>query len=268
MLELESRGVVVSLSVLSGCILLYNAWGPILAVIVSLFLVVYACYSLITNDSLLSPHAFIFFDYFKEAVIELRDTLGRVIVYLVRQFTLIWNKIKNVYRERFSVRMERRRVSGYQLSSDTTFNSRNAPRFSLIPQLSPIPRANANKNNLNVSSMSENKFNQDNECQSFNRSGIYNKCNSTSLNQYKKDDLHNMDGRYKTNWSSPKRTSPMFNQNHTLTRGENSTLFSPDGSPWGTSISPKMRSKAGGVKTVQTVAGPLLASTRYNIDPK
>ncbi|XP_043498581.1 nuclear pore complex protein DDB_G0274915-like [Polistes fuscatus] len=29
-----------------------------------------------------------------------------------------------------------------------------------------------------------------------------------------------------------------------------------------------MRSKAGGVKTVQTVAGPLLASTRYNIDPK
>nr|XP_050866759.1 mucin-5AC isoform X1 [Vespula vulgaris] len=267
MLELESRGVVVSLSVLSGCILLYNAWGPILAVIVSLFLVVYACYSLITNDSLLSPHAFIFFDYFKEAVIELKDTLGRAIVYVLRQFTLLWSKIKNVYRERFSVRMERRRVSRYQLSSDTTFNSRNTSRFSLIPQVSPIPRT-THKHISNLSSMSENKFNHDNEYHSYNQNSIYNKCTSTPLSQYKKDDLHNTDARYKTNWSSPKKTSPMFNQNHTLTRGENNTLFSPDGSPWGTSISPKMRSKAGGVKTVQTVAGPLLASTRYNIDPK
>ncbi|XP_046836958.1 mucin-5AC-like isoform X1 [Vespa crabro] len=267
MLELESRGVVVSLSVLSGCILLYNAWGPILAVIVSLFLVIYACYSLITNDSLLSPHAFIFFEYFKEAVIELKDTLGRAIVYVVRQLTHLWNKIKNVYRERFSVRMERRRISRYQLSSDTTFNSRNTPRFSLIPQLSPISRT-AHKNTSNVSNISENKFNHDNEYQSFNQNNIYNKYTSTPISQYKKDDMHNIDARYKTNWSSPKKTSPMFNQNHTLTRGENSTLFSPDGSPWGTSISPKMRSKAGGVKTVQTVAGPLLASTRYNIDPK
>lgn len=45
------------------------------------------------------------------------------------------------------------------------------------------------------------------------------------------------------------------------------TLYSPKGSPWGTSISPKMEKPASG-KAIQTVAGPLLASTRYNIDPK
>jgi len=67
---------------------------------------------------------------------------------------------------------------------------------------------------------------------------------------------------------SAKKILPMHAQNHTLSRGENVTQFSPEGSPWGMSISPKMRPRPAGVKTVQTVAGPLLASTRYNIDPK
>jgi hypothetical protein len=42
--------------------------------------------------------------------------------------------------------------------------------------------------------------------------------------------------------------------------------FSPKGSPWGNSVSPKLRSHGSGVKTIQTVAGPLLASTRFNIN--
>lgn len=42
--------------------------------------------------------------------------------------------------------------------------------------------------------------------------------------------------------------------------------FSPKGLPWGKSVSPKLRSHGAGVKTVQTVAGPLLASTRFNIN--
>jgi hypothetical protein len=42
--------------------------------------------------------------------------------------------------------------------------------------------------------------------------------------------------------------------------------FSPKGSPWGNSVSPKLRSHGSGVKTVQTVAGPLLASTRFNFN--
>jgi hypothetical protein len=50
----------------------------------------------------------------------------------------------------------------------------------------------------------------------------------------------------------------------TPSRSDDPSLFS-GGSPWGKSVSPKLRSHGSGVKTVQTVAGPLLASTRFNI---
>ncbi|PNF32565.1 hypothetical protein B7P43_G00344 [Cryptotermes secundus] len=42
--------------------------------------------------------------------------------------------------------------------------------------------------------------------------------------------------------------------------------FSPKSSPWGNSVSPKLRSHGSGVKTIQTVGGPLLASTRFNFN--
>jgi hypothetical protein len=42
--------------------------------------------------------------------------------------------------------------------------------------------------------------------------------------------------------------------------------FSPKGSPWGNSMTPKLRSHGSGMKTIQTVAGPLLASTRFNLN--
>ena len=54
---------------------------------------------------------------------------------------------------------------------------------------------------------------------------------------------------------SPKRNPRLLNDS-----------VSPQGSPWGTTVSPKLRSPGVGTKTVQTVAGPLLASTRYNIN--
>jgi hypothetical protein len=53
---------------------------------------------------------------------------------------------------------------------------------------------------------------------------------------------------------------------HTPSRCSGDLSFSPKGSPWGQSVSPKLRSHGSGVKTVQTVAGPLLASTRFNIN--
>ncbi|XP_015181160.1 PREDICTED: uncharacterized threonine-rich GPI-anchored glycoprotein PJ4664.02-like [Polistes dominula] len=272
MLELESRVVVVLLSLLSGCILLYNTWGPVLAVVISLILVIYVCYSLITNDSLLSPHAFYFFYYFKETALELKIVIEKLIVYLLRYFHFICNQIKYVFEVISSTvnKMTSRRSSGYQLSSDTTFNSRNTSRFDIIPQLSPIPRTAHKINISDISNVSENKFNQNNKYQSPGTRNRYSKYMSTPLSVLKKDDLRELesDTLETTNLSSPKKNSPMFNQNHTLTRGENNTTFTPEGSPWGTSISPKMRSKAAGIKTVQTVAGPLLASTRYNIDPK
>jgi hypothetical protein len=51
-----------------------------------------------------------------------------------------------------------------------------------------------------------------------------------------------------------------------LSRCSGDLSFSPKGSPWGHSVSPKLRSHSSGVKTIPTVAGPLLASTRFNIN--
>lgn len=51
----------------------------------------------------------------------------------------------------------------------------------------------------------------------------------------------------------------------TPSRSYGDTGFLSKDSLWGKSVSPKLRSHATGVKTVQTVAGPLLASTRFNI---
>lgn len=51
----------------------------------------------------------------------------------------------------------------------------------------------------------------------------------------------------------------------TPSRSCGDTSFLSKDSPWGKSVSPKLRSHGAGVKTVQNVAGPLLASTRFNI---
>lgn len=68
-------------------------------------------------------------------------------------------------------------------------------------------------------------------------------------------------------YSTEKRDS-VFGDGNNGSLKEESRLYSADCSPWSATSSPRMRPRASGIKTVQTVAGPLLASTRYNIDPK
>lgn len=51
-----------------------------------------------------------------------------------------------------------------------------------------------------------------------------------------------------------------------LSRCSGDLSFSPKGSPWGLSVSPKLRSHGSGVKANPIVAGPLLASTRFNVN--
>ncbi|XP_069700414.1 uncharacterized protein [Periplaneta americana] len=71
----------------------------------------------------------------------------------------------------------------------------------------------------------------------------------------------------KSNDSIPvNRSQRLQNQTNRYSRVSEDLSFSPKGSPWGKSVSPKLRSHGSGVKTVQTVAGPLLASTRFNIN--
>jgi hypothetical protein len=66
--------------------------------------------------------------------------------------------------------------------------------------------------------------------------------------------------------SSRSRNSDQRPLHQAPSRCSGNLSFSPKGSPWGHSVSPKLRSHSSGVKTVPTVAGPLLASTRFNIN--
>ncbi|XP_077266113.1 uncharacterized protein LOC143899599 isoform X2 [Temnothorax americanus] len=291
MWDLGSRGVVVLLSVTCGCVLIYNAWGAILALAFTLLLVVYACYSLLVNDSLLSPHAYHVLGYLREAIHELIAALRVVHVHGTGYVRKLWHSASRCYRERFPpFRMDRRRASNYQLSSDSyaakrgespslpsspsssSSSSSSSSRFGLIDQLSPIPCV-PHRSRVNDALGTDGRLYHagDYDCTSQRQQqSICGKHTSTPVLKPVDNEKNPRNGDLiSQSRGISKKIPPMrYAQNHTLSRGENVTRFSPEGSPWGMSISPKMRPRPAGVKTVQTVAGPLLASTRYNIDPK
>ncbi|XP_011865455.1 PREDICTED: mucin-19 isoform X2 [Vollenhovia emeryi] len=288
MWDLGNRGAVVLISVTFGCVLVYNAWGAVLALAFTLLLVVYACYSLLANDSLVSPHAYHVLGYLREAVRELGAALRAVHGHGTGYARKLWHSASRCYRERFPpFRMDRRRASSYQLSSDSyaaavrrgeppslpLLSSSSSSRFGLIGQLSPIPcdpyRSRVVNDTLGADGELCHAGDYDRASQR-QQYPVYAKHTSTPVLRPggREDCPRNGDLVSRSRETPARRIPPVHAQNHTLSRGENVTQFSPEGSPWGMSISPKMRPRPAGVKTVQTVAGPLLASTRYNIDPK
>ncbi|XP_072758217.1 uncharacterized protein [Anoplolepis gracilipes] len=273
MWDLGNRVVVVLITVTCGCVLICNAWGAILALALTLLLVVYACYSLLANDSLVSPHAYQIFGYLGEAVRELVAGVGVAYGYGVGQVRKLGQGASRFYREHFPFRMPKRHASAYQLSSEPygvavkrrdSSSSLSASRFSSIDQLSPIPHARSHADDVN------DKFYDAGDHDRLSRQqqqAVFGKHTSTPVMKSgdREGNFRNGDVDPDSRRMSSKRVNP---QTHTLSYGENMTQFSPEGSPWGVSISPAMRPRPAGIKTVQTVAGPLLASTRYNIDPK
>ncbi|KAL6257642.1 hypothetical protein P5V15_011221 [Pogonomyrmex californicus] len=285
MWDLGDRAAVVLISVTCGCVLVYNAWGAILALAFTLLLVVYACYSLLANDSLVSPHAYYVLGYLREAVHELGAALRAAHGHGTGYARKLWHSASRCYRERFPpFRMDRRRVSNYQLSSDSyaatptgrggepsSSSSSSSSRFGLIDQLSPIPCVPYRPRVNDVLAANDRLYRAgDYDRSSQQQLAAYGKHTSTPVlkSRGKEENARNGDLVSQSREVSSKKNLATYAQNHTLSRGENVTQFTPEGSPWGTSISPKMRPRPAGVKTVQTVAGPLLASTRYNIDPK
>jgi len=294
MWDFGNRGSVVLISVTCGCVLIYNAWGTILALASTLFLVVYACYSLLVNDSLVSPNAYHVLGYLREAVHELGAALHIAYSYGIGYVRKIWHSARRCYRERFPFRMDRRRAGNYQLSSDSYATAGNAifkrkdslpspspspsslssslssstSKLDWIDQLSPIPRAPYRSRDILAT---DSRIHADDHNRSLYRQQlVYGKHTSTPVLKLcdQEEDSRNGDVGLTSQSREMHINKITYSQNHTLSCGENITLFSPKGSPWGMSISPKMRPRPAGVKTVQTVAGPLLASTRYNIDPK
>lgn len=255
----RNRGVFVLISLLTGCTLLYNAWGAILALTVSIILVIYVCYSLLTNDSILSPQTLFVGEYVKEGGRELAENIGCVSDRVSKALRKLSLQLTSHYRIYVAEKMNRFRRNGYQLSNDARHNSTTTSSWSDLTsnQLSPIPKKEFQEN---LSHSVARRLDQN-----YSTSKI----TSTPIGPWRKDSNASSNGGIGI--FTPARplrqeTQHPYGQNHNSRTNE--TVFSPEGSPWGTSISPKIRSKATGIQTVQTVAGPLLASTRYNIDPK
>ncbi|KAJ9592599.1 hypothetical protein L9F63_015737 [Diploptera punctata] len=120
-------------------------------------------------------------------------------------------------------------------------------------------------------------YTNNNNSMNTSQRGYSNTSNHTSLDR---DNVECNERRRTLSPFSIRSSDSLLGGNRSLSRNERSHYsgsknhsrvssdidFSPKGSPWGTSVSPKLRSHGGGVKTVQTVAGPLLASTRHNIN--
>lgn len=267
MWEIGNRGVVGLLSVFIGSVVLYNAWGLILVLAILLFFVVNTCYSLLVNDSLVSPYNLLVFHFVRGVILDLSGIIEQFSVILTHYIRDFVNAVKRYYRQRFNSshnnsNMNRSRRSSYHLSSESFVKAREPSAASSssysnanVNQLSPIPKEKFQQ----IDDWNEHTRYVDN-----NESLV--KYTSTPLVPWRKENVPNGEVQNVSIQNSPNKISSLQARNHTVSRDE--TFFSPEGSPWGTSISPKMRSKAAGVKTVQTVAGPLLASTRYNIDTK
>ncbi|XP_050453334.1 mucin-5AC-like isoform X2 [Cataglyphis hispanica] len=280
MWDFGNRAAVVLISVTCGCLLIYGAWGAILALALTLLLVVYACYSLLANDSLVSPHAYQILGYLSEAVHELGAAFRIAYGHGIGQVRKLGQSASRCYREHFPFRMPKRHAAAYQLSSDSyvavkrkdtttsTSASLSASRFSSIDQLSPIPCVPCRTRTDDALAGDAGKFydaGDNNRVSRQQRQSAFGKHTSTPVmkSSDREGNFRNGDVDPNSRRIPTKKMSP-----HTLSYGENTTQFSPEGSPWGVSISPAMRPRPAGIKTVQTVAGPLLASTRYNIDPK
>ncbi|XP_029050984.1 nuclear pore complex protein DDB_G0274915-like isoform X1 [Osmia bicornis bicornis] len=268
MWDLGSRSVITLVSVLSGCVFLYNVWGPILILTISLFLTIYACYSLIVNDSLLSPHAFLLFDYCKHISLEVCASVQRIVKYIyeyIRQFRRI---VSRRFRERnlTKFRMERRRGTRYQLSDDTYPTRSNSSSFGSIAQLSPISK-DVQKTDISNNISPKNKYYHNSGHSSYEHSPLG---NHTVMPMFprNKEELENQTfGLLSPNQSLSKKLSPAYRQNHALAR-EDSTYYNSEGSMWDTGLSPKMDASINELRGAQAIGGPLLSSTRYNIDQR
>ena len=274
MWELRNRSVIILVSVLSGCVFLYNVWGPIFILTISLFLTIYACYFVIINDSLLSPHAFLLLDYCKHISFEVRTRFWTVIDHVYRYIRQFFEAAISRFRKRYLTqrrpysRMERRRGSNYQLSTDPYPTRKRSSHFGSITQLSPIPK-NLQKANVSNDISSKIYFYPNSEHSSYDQDSFVAKRTSTPMLSQNKEELENQTFKL----SPPgqvlsKRPSPLYGQNHVLMQVENSTYFDAEGSLWDSNATSKVDTKVEERKAIQTATGPLLASTRYNIDPK
>ncbi|CAL7952529.1 unnamed protein product [Xylocopa violacea] len=269
MWDLRNRGVIVLVSALSGCVFLYNVFGPIFILTVSLFFTIYACYSLIINDSLLSRHAFLLFDYCKYVSFEVYANSEIIVEHAYQYICQFFDVLSRRFRKRYPIEtqsgMEKHRGSHYQLSSDPYPIRRNSSNFGSIAQFSPIPR-NSSKANISNDISSNVNFYHNSGHSPYDHSSSATKHTSTPMFPSGKEGLENQTFDSSSGDPTlPKGASFLYGRSHAALPKENATYFNAEhSSQWGCCVDSKLDAKAGEPK----VAGPLSTSTRHNIDPK
>ncbi|XP_078050721.1 uncharacterized protein LOC144477122 isoform X2 [Augochlora pura] len=253
MWDLGYRCIAALASVLSGCVFLYNVWGPILVLTILLCLTVYACYSLIVNDSSLSPHASFLFDYCVHAALEVRTHFETIAEQIYRWSRTFWETTKLCFFEvcLTKIGMERRRGTHYQLSTDPYPTRRNSSKFDPIAQLSPIPR-NVRESNMNEMVRSNSSYARNSLTKLASTPLVYSQNKEEYENQLSEE-------------ASSQRVSPVYSQYNNSAQGEEASYYHLEGSPWGTTISPKARATM--EKSSRSPSTPL-SSTRCNIDAR
>ncbi|XP_043277811.1 nuclear pore complex protein DDB_G0274915-like [Venturia canescens] len=270
MWDLRNRDIVALVTVTSGWAVLLNIFGTYIGstLIIGLVLCGWLIYNGGCDDTLLSPHVFLALDCLKQAASETYRFLAHICQQFILDIIIFKRNLRHRYRVNIADRMAQRRRSTYQLSSEIHSSSRNSSGHSLLDNPSPIARRDF-RNFDNFTNLQSTPYLHTDRTVS-ERTSSLDLYTSTPFSSWKKEDAENGDVSTANETRSDSNTwknSQTFTQNYTVSKDDR-TNYSPKGSPWGMSISPKMRLRATGIKTVQTIAGPLLASTRYNIDPK
>lgn len=258
MWESGNRRALVLLTALCLLVILYKAWGLLLLITVALVLVISTCYSLLVNDTLLSPFTLVCLAYIRAFGIELFYTLKILCQATIERVSETTEIIKNYFGDsqedqqqllamNTNLNGNRRAGQIYRLSSDP---------FSDQQQPSPIVRAPFHMYHsatINGRAMVGHE------------SGLR---TSTPLTAGWRKDLAPNGTIDLFPSTSSKKVSPIGrseNRQPSITRSDE-TMYSAKDSPW----SPKVGGRSMGMRSpsVQTIAGPLLNSSRYNIDPK
>lgn len=254
MWELNNQDIVIILSVLSGCVVFYNLWGYFIAIVILLIATIYTCIYVVINDNYttLLPRIN---DNIIKAGNNIPDLLSQFYHQLLKYFREFSDSVKNLY-QKHADKMERRGRNSYQLSSESSISMPRNSQLGLINNLSPISRntrrsivsGSENSAAKNFSPSSSFGGNKQWENSNYNSNGDV---NGSMLNLWKKSQ-----SKYDNN-----------THDDSLSARREEILFRSHSTPWNAGLSPKINSNTG-IKTVQTVAGPLLSSSRYNIDSK
>lgn len=259
MWELTNQDIVIILSVLSGCLIFYNLWGYFIGKILISIAIIYSCIYILINEN------------YNTLLTKINDSIIKAGENIPDLFSLFYHQllsylqqfvgfVKKFYQKHFS-KMERRGRNSYQLSSESSISMSNNSQLGLMSAVSPMSK----NSRRSIVSGSENSVAK-------RLSPSPSPSSSFGGNKHWENSSYHLNGDINGSmqhlWKkSPTKYSNNDAQDDSLSARREEILFRSHSTPWNAGLGGKNSSSAG-IKTVQTVAGPLLSSSRYNIDSK